>query len=187
MLSSRIRPWLSGGALTVVLSSSLFAQGTAPLVSDLLRDVSQVESKFVALAQAMPADSYSWAPGEGVRSVGKVFQHVAADNYLIPAAVGVAAPQSTGIVGNDYGTATAYEERTASRDQIIADLQASFAFLKDAMSGTSAAGLSEQTTLFGSTFTKQQAWIMATTHLHEHLGQAIAYARSNGVVPPWSK
>ena len=30
-------------------------------------------------------------------------------------------------------------------------------------------------------------WIGATTHLHEHLGQLIAYARSNGVVPPWSR
>ncbi len=23
--------------------------------------------------------------------------------------------------------------------------------------------------------------------MHEHLGQSIAYARSNGVTPPWSK
>jgi len=35
--------------------------------------------------------------------------------------------------------------------------------------------------------TRRAMWIGATTHLHEHLGQLIAYARSNGVVPPWSR
>jgi hypothetical protein len=24
-------------------------------------------------------------------------------------------------------------------------------------------------------------------HMHEHLGQSIAYARMNGITPPWSK
>lgn len=187
MLMSRIRPVLMGGALTVVLSSSLFAQDTSPVAADLLQDVSQVESKLVALAKAMPPDKYAWTPGEGVRSVGKVFQHIAADNYLIPAAIGTPAPEATGIVGSDYKTAMAYEERAASREQIIAELEASFAHLKKSMSSTTTAAMSEETSLFGSTFTRQQAWIMATTHLHEHLGQAIAYARSNGVVPPWSK
>jgi uncharacterized damage-inducible protein DinB len=55
------------------------------------------------------------------------------------------------------------------------------------MEGTAAAKLTEKVDLFGSSYTVQQLWVLTTTHLHEHLGQAIAYARSNGVVPPWSR
>jgi hypothetical protein len=40
--------------------------------------------------------------------------------------------------------------------------------------------------VFGSSMTGLDLWVLTTTHLHEHLGQLIAYARSNGVVPPWS-
>ena len=35
--------------------------------------------------------------------------------------------------------------------------------------------------------TTRGVWIVTATHLHEHLGQLIAYARSNNVTPPWSK
>ena len=41
--------------------------------------------------------------------------------------------------------------------------------------------------LFGRKTTSRASWISTTTHLHEHLGQLIAYARSSNVVPPWSK
>ena len=41
--------------------------------------------------------------------------------------------------------------------------------------------------IFGTETTARATWISTTTHLHEHLGQLIAYARSNKVVPPWSK
>jgi uncharacterized damage-inducible protein DinB len=34
--------------------------------------------------------------------------------------------------------------------------------------------------------TVRGALLLATTHMHEHLGQSIAYARTIGVVPPWS-
>ena len=67
------------------------------------------EKKFVALAKAIPAEKYDWRPGAGVRSVGEVIRHVASDNYLIPAALGFAADPSTGIKGDDYKTAQAFE------------------------------------------------------------------------------
>jgi uncharacterized damage-inducible protein DinB len=74
-----------------------------------------------------------------------------------------------------------------SRDEVIADLERSLAHLKQAMQQTTPAELDKSLTVFGTTTTRQGFWILATTHLHEHLGQAIAYARSNGVVPPWSR
>jgi uncharacterized damage-inducible protein DinB len=164
------------------------AASLAPnVMADLVTDVSQVEEKLVSLAKAMPAEKYAWRPGKDVRSVGEVFQHVTSDNYLIPAMLGTPAPDSTGIKGEDFKTAEAYAQRKVTRDVVIADLQASFSHLKAAMQATPAARLGEQVSYFGQRSTLQQVWIGAATHLHEHLGQSIAYARSNGVVPPWSK
>lgn len=157
------------------------------VMADLVKDVSEVEEKLVSLAKAMPAEKYGWRPGKGVRSVGEVFQHVASDNYLLPAMLGTPAPDSTGIKGEDYKTAEAYEQRKISKDAVIADLQTSFAHLKAAMQATPAARLGDEVSFFGQKSTGQGVWIGGTTHLHEHLGQSIAYARMNGIVPPWSK
>ena len=173
------------GALALACALPAAAQN-ATVMSDLMGDVSQVEKKFIDLAKAIPADKYDWRPGPGVRSVGEVVRHVASDNYLIPAALGHAADAATGIKGEDYKTAAAFEHRKATKEQSVADLEKSFANLKAAMQATTPATLSAQVKLFGQPFTTQGAWILGTTHLHEHLGQLIAYARTNGVKPPWS-
>jgi len=178
-------------SLTAVLLGAVVARGVAQeqgtVMTDLVRDVSQVEEKLLGLARAMSAEQYSWRPGEGVRSVGEVFQHVAADNYLLPALVGTAPPAATGIKSDDYATVRAYETREADRATIIADLEASFAHLKEAMSETPSTTLGDTISLFGREVTTQPMWVLTTTHLHEHLGQSIAYARTNGVTPPWSR
>ncbi|HEX9754380.1 MAG TPA: DinB family protein [Gemmatimonadales bacterium] len=181
------RPTLTVGTLLALMAGPGVAQQPAGLMADLLRDVSQVQEKLVGLANAMPEANYGWRPGQGVRSVGEVFQHVAADNYLIPALLGTAPPASTGIKADNYKTVQDYETRKADRATIIADLEKSFAHLKKTMGETPAAKLGDEASFFGQKMTLQQAWILATTHLHEHLGQAIAYARSNGIVPPWSR
>jgi uncharacterized damage-inducible protein DinB len=173
-------------ATTLVVAATATAKAQGGVVADLLVDLGQVEQKMMSLAKAMPADKYDWRPGAGVRSFGEVVLHVAADNYLIPAMGGVAADPATGIT-KDYNSAVAYEKRKLSRDAAIAEMEKSFAHLKKAMQGTAATALGEKVQMFGQSFTRQQMWILATTHLHEHLGQAIAYARSNGVKPPWSQ
>jgi uncharacterized damage-inducible protein DinB len=155
------------------------------LASDLLIDVGQVERKLLALARAIPEEKFGWRPGEGVRSVSEVVMHVASDNYLIPAALGFPADPATGIKGEDYKTALAFEKRTVTKAQAIAELEKSFAFLRQSLGATGPDRLTSSVTMFGQPFTMQQGWIMATTHLHEHLGQMIAYARSNNIKPPW--
>jgi len=157
------------------------------VMGDLLTDIKEAEEKLVSLAKAMPEGSWNWRPGPGVRSVGEVFQHIATDNYLLPAMLGTAAPAGTGIVGTDYKTAQAYETRKADRAAVIADLEASFAHLRKAMAAQSATTLAKEQMFFGRKSTAQAVWISTATHLHEHLGQAIAYARSNNVTPPWSR
>ena len=164
---------------------SLVTPATAPVAADLLTDVSQVEAKMNGLARAIPADKYGWRPGPGVRSVSEVLMHVAADNWLLAAAVGHAADSATGIKGDDFRTAQAFERRQVDRDAAMAELARSFTHLKRSLASTSTARMGEKVTLFGQSFTVQQSWILTTTHLHEHLGQLIAYARSNGIAPPW--
>ena len=174
------------GALALACALPAAAQ-SASVMSDLGSDVAEVEKKFIALAKEIPAERYDWRPGPGERSIGEVIRHVASDNYLIPAALGHAADASTGIKGDDYKTAAAFEKKQATKDQTVADLEKSFANLKQSMQATTPAKLGETVKLFGQPFTMQKAWVLGTTHLHEHLGQLIAYARTNGVKPPWSQ
>jgi uncharacterized damage-inducible protein DinB len=156
-------------------------------MGDVIATVSEVEEKLVSLAKALPPKAFEWRPGQGVRSSGEVLLHVAADNYLIPGALGFAVPGETGIKGNDYKTAQTFEQRKLGREQTIAELERSFVYIKQQMTATKDTDLEKQITMFGSTMSMRRGWLMATTHLHEHLGQMIAYARTNGVAPPWTR
>jgi uncharacterized damage-inducible protein DinB len=185
-------------ALCSVLSSSLVAQApaaapkaalptTAPLVVTLLKDIEDVATKMVGLAKAIPAEKYDWRPSEGVRSVREVMLHVASDNYLLPALAGTPAPAATGIDLRDFKSVERFEKRALSRDSVIAELERSFTYLGNVMAKTTAETLPSTVNMFGQKSPLQDLWITTTTHLHEHLGQSIAYARTNGVKPPWTK
>ncbi|MGE0359478.1 MAG: DinB family protein [Vicinamibacterales bacterium] len=173
-------------ALFALVAAAASAQPRG-LMADLAKDVAEVEGKIVGLANAIPESAWSWRPGPGVRSVAEVFTHVAADNYFMPAALGTPAPAAVGISGTDYKTVGVYEGKTRSRAEIVAEVQQSFAFLKQAMAAAPADRLGASMKVFGQETTLQAMWITTATHLHEHLGQLIAYARSNKVTPPWSK
>jgi uncharacterized damage-inducible protein DinB len=169
--------------LSLTIPASASAQG---LMGDMHRDVNDVQKKVTDLAKAIPESAYSWRP-TGARSVGEVLLHITADNYLIPVSMGKPAPASTGISATDFKTAETFEKRKLTKDQIIAELDASFKHLHEAMGLTTDANLSENIKFFGQDWSRQRAMLATVTHLHEHLGQMIAYARSNNVAPPWSR
>jgi hypothetical protein len=173
-------------ALVTFVAATASAQSRG-VMADLVKDVTEVEGKIVGLANAIPESAWAWRPGPGVRSVGEVFTHVAADNYFMPAALGTAPSADVAISGTDYKTVGVYEGKTRTRAQIIAEVQRSFGFLKTAMAAAPAEKIDAPMKIFGTETTARATWISTTTHLHEHLGQLIAYARSNKVVPPWSK
>jgi uncharacterized damage-inducible protein DinB len=158
---------------------------SASVGADLLTDLAGVEKKLVDLAAAMSERQFDWRPADGVRSVREVLLHVASDNYLLPAMQGFTPDPSTGIT-TDYQTAVAFEKRALAKDSVIAELRKSFEFVRQSLQATTPSKMAEPVSMFGQQFTGQSAWILSVTHLHEHLGQLIAYARSNGVVPPWS-
>lgn len=178
-------PALAAAAI-LTLATPVAAQTPDGVMGELLNDLSQVEKKIVGLANAMPAAAHEWRPGKGVRSTSETLMHIAADNYFFPAILGVAAPAETGIT-KEYPTAAAFEKKVLGRDALIAELQKSFGFLRTSMTAVPAAKLNEPVEMFGQKTTNRGMWLMAVGHLHEHLGQVIAYARSNSVTPPWSK
>jgi len=159
---------------------------SASLELDNLRSTLAIaRDKFQQLAEAMPEESYAWRPSPEVRSVGEVFRHVAADNYFVPALMGFTAPDGTGVT-SDGATFQAFQETERTKSEIVSHVEASFDFMLESMD--SAAGELDRGVILGSSETTVgDVWIRAITHLHEHLGQGIAYARSNGVAPPWSR
>lgn len=171
-------------ALALAVAAPLHAQG---LMADMHGDVRDVQMKMIALAKAMPENTYAWRPGTGVRSVSEVFMHVASENFFIPISMGAAAPAETGMKDGDFKSIDAYTGKARTKEQVVAELEASFTHLHKAMGLTTDQNLGEHIKMFGQDFTRQRAMVLTVTHLHEHLGQMIAYARSNGVVPPWSK
>jgi uncharacterized damage-inducible protein DinB len=170
----------------LTLAAPALAQQPQGVVGDLLKDISGVEEKVMALAKAMPDSAYAWRPGPGVRSTGEVFQHVAADNYFMPALMGKTTPKEIGIT-KEYKTAEAWEKKKMDRAAVMTELTKSFEFLKSSLTSTTAAQLDAPLDVFGQKSTTRGLWISTATHLHEHLGQLIAYARTNKVTPPWSK
>ena len=191
----RVSLAVCAAAVTFALPISVHAQGHGAhaagdqpaVVGSLLRDLAQVERKVVALAEAIPETAYAWRPAEGVRSVSEVLMHIAADNYFLPTFTGLPAPAGTGIKDGDYPSVQAYEGRQVTKAEALQELRDSFAHLRSAFDTADEAALASQLDVFGSTMSGLDLAVLTTTHLHEHLGQMIAYARSNGVVPPWSQ
>ena len=149
-----------------------------------LLDLDTLQSKFLALAQAFPAEKYSWRPAPGVRSVGEVFMHVASEYYIY-------APMSFGaarspVIAKGQPAVEAFEKMSTKED-VLKHLKEGFAYAQSAVSGVDPAALVGQQKLFGGNYTILETSLGMAADMHEHLGQLIAYARVNGIKPPWSK
>ena len=191
-MHSSLRHALTFTAVTLVVAAPLAAQqqataARAGIMGELMTDVAGVQKKLVSLAREMPQDKYEWRPGTDVRSVSEVFLHVAGENYGIPASVGVPVDPATGLKATDFAAVTKFEQQKLSREAMVQAIDKSYAYLLEAMNDTPDATLDEKVTFFGQQMTRRAVWVATVNHMHEHLGQAIAYARSNGVVPPWSR
>lgn len=151
---------------------------TSGVRAEILRQIGDAERKLVALAEAMPVDKYGWRPGEGVRSVGEVFLHVAGGNYLIPSIWGVKPPEGVDVRG--------IEKNAGDKTKVVDALRKSFDHARQAIQSAPEADLEKKVSIFGQDGTGREAFMIVGTHAHEHLGQSIAYARMNGVTPPWS-
>jgi uncharacterized damage-inducible protein DinB len=155
-------------------------KSTGGVRGSILFQIDQAREKLIALANAMPADKYGWKPGEGVRSTGEVFNHVAAANYSLPTFWGAKVPAGV-------NPQTLEKEMSGDKAKTVETLTKSFDNLREAILAVPDSDLDRKIKLFGQDATVRDAMMVLASHAHEHLGQSIAYARSNGVVPPWSK
>jgi uncharacterized damage-inducible protein DinB len=138
------------------------------------KDAGTLSDKFSGLAQVM-AGKYDWKPGPGVRSVSDVFNLIVRENGLL-----------AGVLSGTPNTG-AKPEPITDPERMQEALKTSYVNLQKAIAGLSDNDLQTPVKLFGRDMTKQDALMHVLEDQHEHLGQSIAYARTNGVVPPWSK
>jgi uncharacterized damage-inducible protein DinB len=171
-----MRILIAAVALIAALQTAAPAPPKRGFRAEFLRDLSDVQKKIEELAAAVPADKYTWRPAPGVRSVSEVYMHIAGGNYFLASFVGMKPP--------------AYDESTLERindkTRVLAELRKSFDHIRLAALTASDADLDKPIKMLGTDTTVRGAFMEALNHLHEHLGQSIAYARMNGVVPPWT-
>jgi uncharacterized damage-inducible protein DinB len=165
--------------LFLIAALQAFSQTSAPkgFRADLLQVMKGTESHITKLAEAMPENTYKWTPMEGVRSVGQVYMHITGANYLLLSFVGAKPPVE-------------YKDEPEKQDKdkatIVAELKKSIEFINAFVASVSDDSLDNSTKFFGQTMTYRAVLLEAATHMNEHLGQSIAYARMNKIVPPWT-
>ncbi len=147
--------------------------------AEFLEEVTYYEQRYTRLAEAMPAEKYTWRPAEGVRSVGEVLTHIIAANYGVARALGTAPP-----AGFDP---KAISTLSADKAKVLQALKDSFAHFRSAIAALNEADADKPQKMFNRQTTLRGSFIMITGHFGEHLGQSIAYARVNAVVPPWTE
>lgn len=137
--------------------------------------------KLVALAEVMPEARYDWSPRDGVASVARVFMHVARYNYMYPDQnLGIASPMGREAYGR-------WEDDVRDKAEVVRILRASMDHVRSVAKSMPADALGESTQLYGREVGRWAVLFQLIAHMNEHLGQSIAYARMNDVVPPWSR
>src|SRR5215831_8688502 len=161
-------------ALAAALMAPLGQAQPERIQAAFAKDAGTLSDKFSGLARVM-AGKYDWKPGPGVRSVGDVFNLIITENGLLAGVL-------SGTPNAGAGPAPITDP-----EKMQEALKASYVTLQKAITGLSDNDLQTTVKLFGRDWTKQDALMHVLEDQHEHLGQSIAYARTNGVVPPWSK
>lgn len=160
----------------------LDAKSALHLRNEYVADLDTVHVKIMALANAIPAEKYSWRPVAGVRSISETLMHIASEwFYYVPGSVGGKPPADFGVPRETMAAL----EKITTKNEVVAQLNKSWTYSKAELAAADASKLTGSYKPWGEPL-DQSAFSMAGD-LHEHLGQLIVYARSIGVKPPWSK
>lgn len=165
---------------TLLCSPALFAQvsqSNTGFFSDVKNDLSESQEKIISLAETIPAEKYTWRPEKGVRSVSEVLMHIAGSNYYLMSFAGIKTEKADENMGKDV----------TEKEKVVKALKTSFSDLFNNLQKLNENILEEQVEMFGHKVSKRTVLFTEMGDLHEHLGQLIAYARMNGIIPPWSK
>ena len=161
-------------------AQDLTPESAAAMKTAYLADMEVMRGKFLGLADAFPEDLYTWRPMEGVRSVSEVLMLIASEGYgFAPMALG--APTA---LSRDESQGLA---EIADKATVIDHLTRGFAYAQETIEAIDPATLVGARSLFGRERSTPELMMFVAGDMHEHLGQLIAYARTNRIVPPWSR
>ena len=153
---------------------------TTGVRAEVTRLIDDAETKLTKLAQAIPAEKYSWRPSKDVRSVSEVFLHVAGGNFAIPRRLGTEPPA-------DFNPKD-YDKSATDKAKVMDMLKKSFVHAKAAVAKLSEADMEKTADWFGGRkATYREIAFFVAVHEHEHMGQSVAYARMIGITPPWTE
>jgi uncharacterized damage-inducible protein DinB len=148
------------------------------LRGEIQQELDDAEKELIQLASVVPPEKFSWRPAPGVRSFGEVCLHVAGGNYEIGAMWGMKPPPGVDLAK--------IEQQGADKGNAIAAMRVSFEQVRKSIAAMPDSDVEKSIDYFGHPATVRLALIDTAIHAHEHLGQVIAYARMNGIVPPWT-
>ena len=120
-----------------------------------------------------------WRPAPGVRSTSEVLMHIALANFYLLSVTGVKMP--------DDMKSEKLEKTVTSKPEVVAWLKRSLEAVKTAHASVKPADLERTVKIGDRTASVDGMYLRILVHANEHMGQLVAYARMNGIVPPWSK
>jgi uncharacterized damage-inducible protein DinB len=171
----------AGAAAMYAQGPALSSDSTAPsydMKAQALLDLQGINKKCVDLIEALPSDKLTWRPSPDTRSFAEVFLHVAGERYGILRMMGANPP--AGFNASDF------EKSTTEKDRIVEDLNQSWDFANRTINGMSNADFAKLLPKLGPQANEGDVVYILVADAHEHLGQLVAYARQNGIVPPWT-
>lgn len=137
-----------------------------------------VSRQLVSLAESIPEAKFGWRPAAGVRSTAEVFNHITLANFYLLSMTGPKLPAD--LKADDM------EKRVVGKSEVIAWLKRSLEAVKAARGGITPADLQRTVKVLGRDATVDGMYLRIIVHANEHMGQLVAYARMNGITPPWS-
>ena len=153
-----------------------------PVLADLLFSFSELQAHVLALAKTVPEDKYGWRPADGVRSFREVFLHIGEAMHLH---LTIADGATKDEIEKQIEAQTKAEREPLDKEHVIKKLTDDLAEAKNAFETAKSSALTRDIDFFGTATTQRAVFAFINTHTAEHLGQAIAYARMNGITPPW--
>jgi hypothetical protein len=179
---------LSLGCAVSIAQNSTLAQPEAPSndpTKPILQFVTRFENNLMSLAQAMPADKYSFAPSADlfkagapaqfatVRTFAQQIGHMAGEPFRLLAPYGVTPDAAVDVKSFDTLT---------SKDDLIKALQASFDYQNKVIASI------KPETAFTPQGARGMSLVAALLAMlnddGDHYGQMVVYARMNGIIPP---
>lgn len=160
-----------------LVSFSAFSQDNTLVQQTIKGILTQNQGQVIQLAEAFSEEQYNWRPMEGVNSVAEALMHVAGGNYFLASKLGFPPPEDVDMMALN---------KITGKENIIAALKKSNKFVLEKITMVETGKFGDEVDFGFAKLNTLGGLLVIMEHNGEHKGQLIAYARTNGVTPPWS-